>query len=285
MFRRILICTDLTDGLQRLISTVNDLQQIGVSQVVFAHCVPFAEESDIPHPDEKAVLAAQRCLDPAIAGNLSGIDLHIEIGSGKPEEWLPSIAAQYRSELLVLGTPPRSFLVEKLFGSTSAALAQRCHLPLLALRPPLIQVYRQDELSLRCQNLFRELWISFDSMVTGQLLVDYLTHTLAQHWEQNLEQDAASDRPIAIDKCWLVAIVAQESRRFPNDHKIQEAQTYLEGFKTQLSSYGVAIETQIYTGQDWQDILSLTAGSNTESNISAICVTANRGEEIGRAHV
>jgi len=259
MFRRVLICTDLTDGLQRFVSQVAALQRIGIEHLVFVHCVPFQEEGDIPH-DNTAALDRAKALFAAVPSSpVPGVNVQVEVVSGVPTEWIPTIAERHQAEALILGTTTRSFLTEKLFGSTTAALAQRCSLPILTLRPPIVQVYRHDELTLRCENLLRELLIPFDRLNTGRSLVEHLKHLLDR-------------QPIPhLQKCYLVAIVPGESRRIPNLHKIQEAESQLQEFKEHLSGYELTIETQVYEGTNLQQLL-------THYDISAIGVTYNRGD-------
>jgi len=261
MFRRILVCTDLTDGLQRFISQVSALQPIGIEHLTFLHCVPFSQDGDIPHENETALALAKAQLTYTPASSPCPVEVKVKVLSGTPSEWIPTIAAQEQAEALILGATTRNFLTEKLFGSTTAAVSQRCNLPILTLRPPLIQVYRHDELTLRCQNLLREILIPFDSLSTGHTLVEHLKHLLDR-------------QPIPhLAKCWLVAIVPPKLRRMPNDHKVQEADAQLQELKQRLSPYPLTIETQVYAG-DLRDLLKLLS----PYNISAIGVTYHRGE-------
>ncbi|MFZ9737686.1 MAG: universal stress protein [Prochlorotrichaceae cyanobacterium] len=262
MFRRILVCTDLKDGLQRFVSKVAALHHIGVEHLAFVHCVPFWEEGEIPHEDEAGLAFAKACLNPALEASVPGIEVQVEVVSGIPTDWIPKLVEKYQADALILGTETRSFLSEKLFGSTTAALAQRCSLPILTLRPPIVQVYRNDELTLRCENLLREVLLPFDSLATGKCLVEQVKNLLDR-------------QPIPhLNKCWLVAIVPTESRRLPNEYKVQEAEGYLQELKAQFSAYPITVETQVHEGEDLQDILSLLINHD----ISAIGVTYNWGD-------
>ena len=264
MFRRILICTDLTDGLQRFVSQVSALHRIGIEHLTFLHCVPFSQDGEIPHENEAALALAKAQLARVQAPSLPGMEVNVEVVSGVPTEWIPTIAEQYQAEALILGATTRSFLTEKLFGSTTVSVSQRCSLPILTLRPPLMQIYRNDELSLRCQNLFRKILIPFDSLSIGQALVEHLTHLLDRQPIPHLET------------CHLTAIVPLESRRMPNEHKVQEAEAQLQELKQRLSPYPLTIETQIYTGDNVQGLLKLLSNDD----ISAIGVTYNRGDAL-----
>ena len=53
MFQRPLICTDLSDGLQRLVECVPNLVAGGMTDIVFLHIVLFPEDENIPQADVK----------------------------------------------------------------------------------------------------------------------------------------------------------------------------------------------------------------------------------------
>jgi len=111
MFKRCLICTDFTDGLDRFASFVPSLSASGVNYLVFLHSVPYWEEGEIPHVDEEKVEAAKKRLQVALENVPDGIEVKVEVPSGRPSDTIPRI--------VLAGTPIRSFLQEKVFGSTS----------------------------------------------------------------------------------------------------------------------------------------------------------------------
>lgn len=79
MFRRILVCTDLTDGLQRFISQVSALQPIGIEHLTFLHCVPFSQDGDIPHENETALALAKAQLTYTPASSPCPVEVKVKV--------------------------------------------------------------------------------------------------------------------------------------------------------------------------------------------------------------
>lgn len=262
MFRRLLICTDLKDGLHRLVHHLADLQVSGVEQVVFCHCVAFWKDGEIPHEDQKRIQEAHDRLDVALDQVPPGLDVHVEVLSGSMPELSLAMVEKYQPQLLILGSATRSFITEKLFGSTAIALAQRCHLPLLVLRPQLISAYRHDELALRCQHLWQELLIPFDGSESGTTVMEQLQPYLSQN------------HPPSLKKCWLEAIVDSSNRRMPNQHKVEQAQATLAQVTTNLEAQGLEVVANIREGDAVQEVIEIAC----QHDISAIAIGYRRGD-------
>ncbi|MCY7320335.1 MAG: hypothetical protein LH660_00650 [Phormidesmis sp. CAN_BIN36] len=84
MFQRPLICTDLIDGLQRLVEFVPSLVAGGMTHIVFLHIVPFREEATIPKADAEKIDRAQEVLSAALKQVPEGANVKIEVQAGKP---------------------------------------------------------------------------------------------------------------------------------------------------------------------------------------------------------
>ncbi|WP_225912880.1 universal stress protein [Nostoc flagelliforme] len=118
MFQRVLICTDFSDGLHRLIHFVSSLALTGMKQIVFLHAVPLSERGIIPQVDIEKIEQAQTRFAEAIGESPTDIEVKIEVQSGKPVDIILKVAQTYRSQLIILGSQSRSLLTEKLLGST-----------------------------------------------------------------------------------------------------------------------------------------------------------------------
>ena len=79
MFQRFLICTDLDDGLQRLVNFVPSLAVGGVQQLTFLHSVPVWEEGGVPRPDTEKIEAARNFLSQAKQAVSDGIQVNLEV--------------------------------------------------------------------------------------------------------------------------------------------------------------------------------------------------------------
>ncbi|MEO0805172.1 MAG: universal stress protein, partial [Cyanobacteria bacterium J06643_4] len=86
MFKRALICTDLSDSLQRLTAFVPDLAKGGLTHLIFFHNVPLMTSREIPCVDEDKVTEARQVLTAAEANVPDGTTVDIEIASGRASE-------------------------------------------------------------------------------------------------------------------------------------------------------------------------------------------------------
>ncbi len=66
MFERALICTDLFDGLHRLVHCVPHLALSGLKQVIFLHSIPVWEQPTLAAVDQAKM--SPRQIAPTIAG-------------------------------------------------------------------------------------------------------------------------------------------------------------------------------------------------------------------------
>ncbi len=256
MFRRLIVCTDFSDGLQRLVNFVPSLAIAGVQQLTFLHCVPLNESGAIPRVDDDKMNAARDRLSVAIAQSSTGIDVKVVVESGRPTDTILKVAQEVQSDLIVVGTPVRNLLAEKIFGSTAIALYERTSIPILALRPQLISTYTTEELALRCQHLFRYLMLPYD----GSEAAKYLIERIKQHISQ-------PDR--VLEACYLCWVLDDVDRRgIPQEPKIQAAQATLSAVKAELLSLNLQVETEILSGSAVPEILK----ASLEPDISAIAV-------------
>ena len=254
MFRRLLVCTDLSDGLQRLVNFIPSLAIAGVQQVTFLHCVPLNESGAIPRVDQKKMNSARDRLSVAIAQ--TSVDVQVVVESGRPTDTILRIAKEVESDLIVVGTPVRSLLAEKIFGSTAIALYERTPIPILALRPQLISTYTTEELALRCQHLFRHLMLPYDGSETAKYLIEQLKQLVSQ-----------PNR--VLQACFLSWVVDDVDRRgIPLEPKVQAAEAALAAVKAELISLNLQVETEVLLGLAVPEILK----ASVEPDISAIAV-------------
>ncbi|MEC4806220.1 MAG: universal stress protein [Jaaginema sp. PMC 1079.18] len=263
MFRNCLICTDFSDGLYRFINFVPDLTASGVTKIVFLHSVPLWTEGNVPRVDQEKIDAAQARLSQALESVPEGVEVSIEVPSGKPSETIPRIAQEHNSDIILTGTPIRSLLEEKIFGSTSLALAKSTETPILTLRPQLISTYTRDELALRCRNLWRYLLIPYNDGNSAKYLVERL-------------KECTGDRPDnSLQQCLLLwAIEETSSRRgVPTEYRVEEAEKRLAEVKADLeNSLNLEVKTQVRVGNPLMQILE-TAVMEDISAIATSYVT------------
>lgn len=257
MFKRYLICTDLVDGLQRLVQFVPQLAQGGCEQVTFIHCVPPWEEGDVPRIDEAKVREAKEILSRAIAQQTDAIAVDVEVVTGKPSKMLAKSVISHQSDVVIMGTATRNRLQATLFGSTTLAVAQATQVPLMLLRPQLICTYTAEELALRCQHFWRSLLVPYNDSESGKYLLEQLKLTL---------QRGGADVP---ERCVLITVVNEGGRPrrtgVINSWRYEQAEAALVDAQAELSACGVEVSYEIRTGDTLPEITQAAMAQNTSA--------------------
>ncbi len=250
MFERCLICTDLTDGLQRLVDFVPSLAATGLKHVVFFHSTPLTwEDGGVPRADEEAISAARAQLTrdfERMSSLPDGFVVEVEIASGRPQDTVPRIVRDKGIDTILVGTPIRSLLEEKIFGSTSVSLTQAAVAPLTILRPQLISTYTQAELDLRLRKLWSYLLLPYDGSASAKLLVERLQAAARKN-----------DKSCCVEACLLCWVVDDAGRHdVPIEPQVRAARETLEGVKQELEAVGFEVHCEVRTGDLLQELLS-----------------------------
>ncbi len=256
MFQRLLVCTDLSDGLHRLTHFVPGLAAGGVKQITFLHTIPISDTREIPRIDEQKVAAVRDRLTPSPC---EGIDTQVKVEWGKPIDQILSAIKTHQPDLIMVGTPTRSLLTEKLMGSTMMDLCQRVTVPLMILRPQLLGAYTSEELDLRCRHLFRYLLIPYDGTKTA----DYLIGQVKQK---------AQNRPKnSLEECMLCWVYQASGRRgLPKAEFPEASSVKLAAAKAELAALDLRVNTEVLEGTAIQEVL-MTA---QEHDVSAIAISS-----------
>ena len=260
MFKSALICTDFEDSIDRLARFVPALAAGGLETQVFFHNVALQTEREIPKVDTEAIEAAKQKL--AIAANAAphGITVNIEVPSGRPSDNILKAARDYDVDVVILGTPTRSLLTEKLFGSTTVGITKQCHVPLLILRPQLVATYREDELTLRCEHLFEYPLIPFDDSQSARYLVDQV---------KQRAQSCPTIKQVLL--CWVIDDSIRKELR--GDDPVGHANEVMAPIKAELESTGLAVETEVRQGEPQDAILKAAE----IYNVTGIAVSTSGG--------
>ncbi|MBW4527010.1 MAG: universal stress protein [Phormidium tanganyikae FI6-MK23] len=259
MFHRILICTDFTDGLQRLVHFVPQFAASGMQQIVFLHVVPLPEDVGVPRPDAEKVDRAQKQFAPALEQVPAGIEVKIEVQAGRAIDIILRTAKTHQCDVILMGTQSRNLFTEKLFGSTTADLSQRSTVPLMTVRPQLISALTSEELNLRCQHLFRGLLIPYDDSKASK-------HTVAQVAEL---ANSKSEQT-----CYLCRVVDEGGRFELSEAEEQRlVSDTLKPAQAQLQTAGINAEIELRRGNSIVQILQAAQ----EKDVNAIAISSNSG--------
>lgn len=257
MFTRSLICTDFSDSLNRLVRFVPHLASGGLRQIAFVHSVPLWEEGRIPRIDTEKIERARVRLTEALAEIPEGVEVTVEVPSGRPTDTIPELVAKYQSEVIFTGTPIRSLLQEKVVGSTTLALARVTSVPLMILRPQLIATYTQEELALRCQHLWRYVLIPYNGGETARYLLDCL-----KHYAQNRPEHS-------LTHCMLLWVIDDGRKDIPNEYRFKEAAQELDAVKAELKALGLEVNTEVRQGNPFLEMVKVAE----QFDISAIATS------------
>jgi nucleotide-binding universal stress UspA family protein len=260
MFQRLLICTDFSDGLHRLVNFVSSFAAGGVERLVFLHSIPFADCEGVPRADAKQLEQARDRLSVALHHSATEIDVHVEVEAGRPVDLILRAAEAHDVDLILVGTPTRSLLAEKLFGSTTVELSQRLAVPLMILRPQLIATYTSEELDLRCRHLFRYLLVPYHGSDASKYLIQRLKDVIR-------EPTAGLKR---LHLCWVVESVRR--RDLPVDYQLEAAQKDLEAIAAELKALNILTDpVEVREGDPIVEVLAAAQ----MADVSAIATTSS----------
>lgn len=263
MFKRVLICTDFSDSLQRLAQFVPDLAKGGMDHIVFFHNVPLMTSREIPCVDEDKVSEARQILAVAESSVPAGTTVEIEIASGRPSDNIVRAAKKHKPDIILSGMPTRSALNEKLFGSTTLAIADKVDMPILVMRPQLVATYRESELSQRCQHLFEYLLVPYDGSSSSKKLVGEIKKQIQNNPEGALE---------TCRLCWIV----DDGGRIASNNPAEAAQQALDQVKAELDGFGTEIKTEVRIGNPLEELMK----SGEVHDISAIAICSGKSKGI-----
>lgn len=246
MFERCLICTDFTDSLERLVDFVPSLRKSGLREIVFFHNVSLWEEGEIPRIDREKIEQAIARLERAKTSVPEGVEVKIEVTSGRIVDNIAKTVQKYQSEVILVGTPIKNLLEEKIFGSTTLALSKAISIPIMILRPQLISTYTVEELSLRCQHLWRYLLIPYNDGEDNNFLIEKLKEYINKNTKKSLE------------KCLLLSVIDDGYRRgMPIEYKIETATKKLVQVKSELETIGLEVITEVREGNALHEVLNV----------------------------
>lgn len=259
MFKRLLICTDLVDGLQRFVHFVPSLATGGVEHITFLHVLPV-DGREIPRIDEAKVQQIREKLSVAQTQAPPGVEVKVEVQSGRVDERILAVMKDHHCDLVIVGAQSRSLLTEKLFGSTSVSVCQHGKVPVLIVRPQLISAYTVEELELRCRHLFRYFLLPYDGSKTSDFLVSQIKRY-------------AEKRPAdSLEECLLQWVIEENNRveRMLHDSRVQEAETKLAEIKADLEQLDLKVTSKVVCGEPIPEMLKAAL----EYDVTAIALAS-----------
>ncbi|MBD1876508.1 universal stress protein [Nodosilinea sp. FACHB-131] len=244
MFQRALICTDFTDGIYRLAQFVPSLAAGGFKSLVFFHSVSVDSEREIPRNSPELLEKPRQRLQALLRDLPNDIDVTVEVQMGRASESILRLAKKHQSDVIFLGSPTRTLLEEKLFGSTTANLAEKTTIPVVILRPQLVSTYTTAELKLRCAHLFRYLLVPYNGTQGGKSLL------------KKIQQQVKNNPNSVLERVRLVWVVDENVRReLRGDNSLKQAEQELDQLQSELAALNLVVNTTVVEGSPLIEIL------------------------------
>jgi nucleotide-binding universal stress UspA family protein len=169
MFRKILVCSDLSPASDLLLQCLGELVPLGVKEAVLAHVLYVANTPGLeeglaaeaaPHLErQKELLEAQ------------GLKVSVEMPVGLPARTLAELAERQDVSLVLIGSHGKGILRAATLGSVSAKLIQMTGRPLLLSRIALLE---GERCSLVCRRLFEHILFATDFSETAERALGYV---------------------------------------------------------------------------------------------------------------
>lgn len=244
MFQRALICTDFTDGIYRLAQFVPSLAAGGFKSLVFFHNVSIDSEREIPRDNPELLEKPRQRLQALLRDLPNDIDVTVEVQMGRASESILRSAKKHQSDVIFLGSPTRTLLEEKLFGSTTANLAEKTTIPIIILRPQLVSTYTTAELKLRCAHLFRYLLVPYNGTQGGKSLL------------KKIQQQVKNNPNSVLERVRLVWVIDENVRReLRGDNPLKQAEQELDQLQSELAALNLVVNTTVVEGSPLTEIL------------------------------
>jgi len=169
MFRKMLVCTDLSPASDALIQCVGELKRVGMEEAVLTHVNFLAttpgveeictEETSPILQHQKSVLEDQN------------IRVTVEMPCGLPAHAIAETAERHGVSAILIGTHGKGRLQAATLGSVSAQVLQQARRPVLLVRIALIEEGKSEAV---CGGLFRNIFFPTDFSRTAEMALDYL---------------------------------------------------------------------------------------------------------------
>lgn len=175
MFKKMLVCTDLSPASDALIQCIGELKTIGMKEAILTHVIyvantpgleeMLAEEARPSIERQKKVLEDQ------------GIVVTVEMPFGLPAHTLNETAERHDVSAILIGSHGKGILQAATLGSVTAKLLHQTLRPVLVAR---IAVLEGERCHLACGSLFRNILHPSDFSETAERALEYVGQIAAE---------------------------------------------------------------------------------------------------------
>ena len=169
MFRKMLVCSDLTPVSDALIQCLAGLKNIGTEEVVLIHVIHVADTpglDDLLIEDVGLGLERQKS---ALEG--MGMKVTLEMPFGVPAHSIEESAARHDVSAILIGSHGKGMLQAATLGSVSSQLLHQTRRPVFLARMDLVLEGKSEAL---CKRMFEKVLFPTDFSDTAERALDYL---------------------------------------------------------------------------------------------------------------
>jgi len=274
MFKKLLICSDLSDASNALINCVGQLKNAGVEEALLLHVVyetiPFETEEvqlerlkpiiDENHPTSQAILDKlenQRSILEA-----AGIKTVIKTVHGIPSQVITEEAEKQKASAIFMGTHGKGILKRATIGSVSSEVLTMTRIPVFLVKTTI----SKDEVTLACKRMFNRILYLTDFSKTAVRALDYVEKLVGDlkvpvtilHVQDTVDIDGLIHSVPELDPKAIKDIQDKNTKAVEND---------LVSIKTKLEAAGAAnVDYQLAKGRPI-DVIMKTIEDNKDLSL------------------
>lgn len=241
MFRKMLVCTDLTPDSHPIVDCVAALKQIGMEEVVLAHVIHFIQLADTAGL-EQSLAAAARAVVELQKSRLEeqGVKVTVEVQTGRPARTLHRIAEEHDVSAIAIGSRNKGIIKAAALGSVSAGLLRLTARPLFLVRSELLE---QGDAEVTCGKTFSRILFPSDFSETAERALDYVGKIARE-----------TGAPVT-----LMHVIAAKDDPAEALSREEEARYLLQAKKRRLEAAGAAeVTTDLVYGAAAEEIVGRT---------------------------
>ena len=168
MFRKMLVCTDLTPASDALIHCVEVLKGVGTVEIILSHVI---QPTGAPGEEMLAEDARQALERQKNALEEQGMKVTVELPFGQPAVTLDETAERHEVCAVLIGSHGKGMVQAATLGSVSAKVLHQTRRPLLLAR---IAMQEEGKAEVVCRQMFSSVLFPTDFSETAERALDYL---------------------------------------------------------------------------------------------------------------
>jgi nucleotide-binding universal stress UspA family protein len=241
MFKRLVICTDLSPASDALIQCAEELKCIGVEEVILTHVINPADShgfADMLVDESRSIIESQKNILED-----HGIRVIVEMPFGLSAHAIVETAEQHDVSAILTGSHGKGILQSALLGSISAQLLHLARYPVLLARISLLEDGKCEAV---CGRMFSNVLFPTDFSEKAERVLDYLV---------KINRDNAC--PVTV-----MHVMEQKTTDQPDSELSEEESRFLlEAKMRRLSSLGISdVNCELVRGNPAEEIINRTKG-------------------------